>query len=401
MNNKKGSSAVFLTLILATLVSITLALVYGVREEVASSKADAVLSLAGDSILSEFDYEVQKQYGLFLLKGSDEELTKKARDYANTTFAHMEDVKVSRLKVSGSSFSVADPQLIREQILEYMKYAEVQGVIERFQSKEQGRKNEKETRILKHGPTIVSLPSAQVPKKKLTVLAEEIADRSSEVEKAFRSGTDAYLINRYVLSHFNNKNYMVNQDSFFKNEVEYILGGELSDRKNEKRVEMALKAMRIPLNLAHIYADPEKRTAVLTAAQLLTPGAVAAATQLALATTWAYAEADNDVELLWQGHKVPMVKDKQSWATDLDGAIEGIMGGTAKPDVEKGYDYNQYLQILLFFQDENLKIARTLDLIQINARSGWDESFLISEHVTGISVTAEINGREYGYEKKY
>ena len=136
-------------------------------------------------------------------------------------------------------------------------------------------------------------------------------------------------------------------------------------------------------------------------AELLTPGAAAPATQAVLASTWAYAEADNDVELLWQGHKVPLTKDRSTWAMDLDSAVEGIMGGTAIPAEEKGYDYGQYLQLLLFFKDENMKISRILDLIQINARMSQDGDFLMNEHWVGVAVQVRVNGADYGYEKRY
>ena len=93
--------------------------------------------------------------------------------------------------------------------------------------------------------------------------------------------------------------------------------------------------------LMDIYADPEKRNAVMLMAEALTPGAAAAATQLALAATWAYAESDNDVELLWDGYLVPFAKDSSSWAIDLEGAVEGLSGKNVVPDVKKGYDYEQ------------------------------------------------------------
>ncbi len=232
-------------------------------------------------------------------------------------------------------------------------------------------------------------------------MAQSIADNIKEADKAFVKGTEQYLINRYVTDMFNSRISAVSTEHFFRNEVEYILGGELSDRKNEKRVEMALKAMRFPLNLAHIYGDAEKRAQTLAMAEILTPGAAAPATQAVLASTWAYAEADNDVELLWQGHKVPLVKDSSTWAMDLDSAVEGLMGGTAMPAVEKGYDYSQYLQVLLFFKDENVKISRILDLIQINTRMSLDGDFLMNEHWMGLAIQVRINGVDYGYEKKY
>ena len=50
MNSKRGSSAVFLSVILAALMTITLALIYGVREETIRSRTDSIVNLAGDSI---------------------------------------------------------------------------------------------------------------------------------------------------------------------------------------------------------------------------------------------------------------------------------------------------------------------------------------------------------------
>ena len=45
MKSKRGSSAVFIMVILAALVSITLALIYGVRAEALRSRMDGILSL--------------------------------------------------------------------------------------------------------------------------------------------------------------------------------------------------------------------------------------------------------------------------------------------------------------------------------------------------------------------
>lgn len=399
MNNKKGSSAVFLTVILAALMSITLALIYGVKAEAIRSSTDAVINLAGDSVLSEFDRQLQEDYGLFLIKGSDKELSQKLYRYISYSVADMEDVNISSVKVSAAGYSIADTELIKAQILEHMKVLEAGGPIKGDTAG--SSEVQAEERSLRHGPTIASLPSSNLPDRSLTATAEALADKASEVDKAFKSGTDTYLINRYVFEHFNSRVHVADSGHFFKNEAEYILGGELSDKKNEKRVEIALKAMRFPINMAYLYSDSEKQAALLAAAELLTPGAAAPATQAVLASTWAYAESDNDVELLWQGHKVPMVKDSATWAIELDNAIEGVLGDTVMPAQEKGYDYEAYLQILMFFQDENIKLSRILDLIQINMRAEYDSEFLINEYSAGISVEVKANGRTYKHEKKY
>lgn len=406
-NSKRGSSAVFLTVILAALMSISLALIYGVKTETARSSADAVITLAADSVMSEFDRRLQREYGLFLLRGTDEELSRKLDMYISYSLNDMEEVRLESVDITASRYAVVDTSIIRKQVIEHMKVRAAEGAIDSIagtggkEDEAGGQGNEMAERTLRYGPAISSLPSAGIPKKSLTAMAESLADKADDVKAAFKSGTENYMISSYIFSHFNSGSHMADSNHFFKNEVEYILGGELSDRKNEKRVEMALKAMRFPINMAYLYSDPDKQAVLTAAAQLMTPGAAAAATQAALASTWAYAEADNDVELLKSGHKVPMVKDSSTWAIELDTAIEGVFGGTVVPAKEKGYDYDEYLQILLFFQDENIKIARIADLIQINMRTAHDKEFLISEYAAGISVRAKINGKVYSYEKQY
>ena len=402
MNSKRGSSAVFLSVILAGLMAITLALIYGVREESIRSRSDCIVNLAGDSLLSEFDTYVQEEYGLFLIRGSDRELSRKLRGYVSYTTTEMDDMEVQKLSASAGRFLLSDTDLARDQILEHARFAQAQKLLGKASGKRKtaGRENGG-GQTLRDGAAIVSLPSADVPKRNIRELAESIAGKKGEIDKVFQEGGENWLMNQYILHYFNNRCAAASERHFFQNEVEYILGGELSDRKNEKRVEIALKAMRFLLNLAHIYADPEKKTALLVMAEAVTPGPAAAATQLALATTWAYAESDNDVELLWEGHPVPFVKDAASWAIDLEGAVEGLSGKTVVPDVQKGYDYEQYLQILLFFQDKGMQTARILDLIQINARYCYDRDFLICECGVGIDLKARINDRNYSYEKKF
>lgn len=401
MNSKKGSSSVFLMVILGALVSIALLLIYSVRDYSVASRADGVINLAGDSLMSEFDYYVQKEYGLFILSGSDSQLTRKLRSYVGYSLDDMEDVKVEDVNVSGSRFSVVNKDLIEEQIIEHMKLAEAEGLLKAAVGGDKKEENMMEERSLRHGPTVVSLPSGMVPGKKLTTLAAEIAESVTDAEEAFREGTEKYLMNCYIMMYFNNRTRQNDAEHFFRNEAEYILAGELSDRKNEKRVEIALKAMRFPLNLAHIYSDSEKNAATMAMAQMMTPGAGAAATQAALAATWAYAEADNDVELLMQGNKVPLIKDKTTWAIDLNSAVEGIFGGTVRPAMEKGYDYEKYLQIMLFFQDESIRTARILDLIQINCRKNYNRNFIIQEYSSGVTIEARVNGKRFRYEKQY
>lgn len=65
MNSKRGSSAVFLSAILAALMTITLALIYGVREETIRSRTDSIVNLAGDSIYQNLILTFRKNMDCF------------------------------------------------------------------------------------------------------------------------------------------------------------------------------------------------------------------------------------------------------------------------------------------------------------------------------------------------
>ena len=118
---------------------------------------------------------------------------------------------------------------------------------------------------------------------------------------------------------------------------------------------------------------------------------------------WAAAESINDVKLLHKGYKVPIVKTPASWAIDLDSILEGYSGedGCIRPQVNLGRTYDDYLRILLYAKEENIKTARVLDLIQINMRKNHDAFFLIPECATGVSIDADVYGRKLSYDRIY
>lgn len=387
----------FLLVIMAALMAIVMAFMAEARSEYAKSRVDAAADLAGDSVLSEFDRYVQEEYGLFLLGGTGTYLGGRFRSYMDYCLDGMEGVSIGGVSVSGEGRCAADTELIREQIVTHMKYRQLKGLLKQG---DEAKPNDMAYEILRNDKVLISLPTHGLARPSLTSMAKSMAERFSDIGGALKEEGEDWLVTSYILQNFNCCAGKVRGDHFFRNEVEYVLGGEPSDRKNEKRVELAIEALRFPLNLKYLYSDREKMEAVTALAELLTPEA-APLTQAILASTWAYAESDNDVKLLWQGHKVPLMKDKSSWAIDLDSAVEGIKGGVFLPEKETGYDYSGYLRMLLFFQDDTVKVARIMDLIQINTRMNSDRDFVIQEHCTGIRISLKSGGRKFRYEKKY
>lgn len=394
---KQGSSAVFLAVILSALISITLVLVFAGRNQVRISIADGALNLASVSLLSEYDYYVQRDYGLFLLNGTDSYLSFAVRDYTGLA-----------AKASVSRFCVVDTEPIRAQILDYMKSTGAASIVTDALSDESdtnggGTGGSMPDRTLRHGPTITGLPSRAVPDTDIITTARKLGENLTNPDAIFRTGTSKFIMSEYILQKFNRAETVRAADHFFSSEVEYIICGELSDTKNKRQTDLALEAVRTGLNLTHIYSDPEKVSAIATAAEAITPGPAALVTQLAIAAAWAAAESVNDVKLLHKGYKVPIVKTSSSWAIDLDSILEGYSGedGCIRPQVNLGRTYDDYLRILLYAKDENIKTARILDLIQINMRKDHDGFFLVPECATGVSIDADVYGRKLSYDRVY
>ena len=392
LRQKRGSSAVFLSVILASVIAITLTLVFAGRTQARISIADGSLQLASASLLSQYDYYVQRDYGLFLIQGTDAELSEDLRDYT----------KVSA-KASAGRFCTVDLDPVHEQILDYMKSSGGAGLLQDALLDGEDTGGPMPDRTLRHGPTITSLPSRELPDSSLITSARKLGDHLTNPDAIFRTGSNKFFMAEYILQKFNRAENPRAEDHFFSSEVEYILCGELSDEKNRKQTDLALEGVRTGLNLSHIYSDPEKVSAITAAAEALTPGPVAVLTQAGIAAAWAAAEAVNDVKLLHNGCSVPIVKTSASWAIDLDSVLAGYSGedGCIHPQIDTGRDYDDYLRILLYVKDENIKTARILDLIQINMRKNYDGKFLIQGCATGISVDADAYGRRLSYDRIY
>ena len=427
----------FLCVVLSALVMLSFAMIWGAREHSVKSRSDAIINLAGDSVMSSFHREILTDYGLFMIENDGNALTGDLRAFALPSLHSMKNVRVSDAKADGSRYCLVDPEPIRQQILSYMKT----GGIRLLPGKKKAVPESVGYHNLRHGPTIVSLPSRQLPQDDLWDVLGKL-DRLKDLGDIFGEGTDRFVLGSYVLGTFNNCTGVADGDHFFHNEVEYILCGKLTDSENEKAITRSLTTLRFPSNLAHIYSDAEKTSALTAAAEAIAPGPAGLALKAALAAAWAYAESSNDAALLLEGRRVPVLKSPESWALDLDSLMafiaEGVLdpgryaedetAGSDDPPVDgddpsvdgddpeamlkknrrvihpqanKGLTYEQYLRILLYFRDDPATVMRILDLIQINIRKDYDGEFLIGEQSLGLSVKMKVNGRMMSYDKIY
>lgn len=405
--NKKGSSAVFLTMILITMIGAALTFSQAAKAAACASEADGIMRLAGRSVLAEYDRHLKEQYGVFAFCGMEDSIKEKLGYYLENNLCSME---YTEPECNAAEYSLENIDIFGEAVKEAGKFIVLSGLSDELDdilSDEQklsedkaddGAEDEHPERTLRNSIEINSLPSKGAGGSGISISL--IGEKGfSLIEK----GSDLWYTNRYIMANFRCAvGNEVDKETFFKNETEYILFGKYSDEENRNAFHAAFVALRTALNSTHIYANAEKRQETMALAEVLTPGPEALVTQAALIAAWAAAEAVNDWRLLEEGRNVAFFKTDVTWAVELEAAIENIGTGKAIiPVSDKGRDYKEYLTLFLSVMKKETKLLRMMDLIQLNMRGAYYEDFLIKDHITGFDFTVTVNGKKYAYEQKY
>lgn len=409
--NKKGSTSIFLLFILAAMVMLTAAFAYAAKKAAFTSYCDGLLQLAGKSVLSEFDLELKERYGLFAFDRSGQEVTRIVAEDADYALEFSDRDGLKEIQVDFGGQQLGSGMALKEQILAHMRFAIRNHVLDHVLGKQPQREDSEEKverqerdRTLRNQKIIRSLPSFPLRDSSPGFAAwiEQVKSQLGDVEAIFDQTKDTYLVDRYILENFKNaQGEAVPYDTFFSNEVEYILEGNYSNKENYSQARKGILLFRSGLNAAHLYLDEEKRTKTLAAAEVLTPGPAAVLTQAAIIGTWSLAEAENDARLLERGRPVALFKDKTTWATELDAVLKELDHGCIDTGSDKGLRYEDYLMVFLHFQNETIKLARVMDLIQINLKGTYERDFLIKTHNGGFQMKAKVNGKERDYGFKY
>lgn len=443
--SKKGTTSVFLTMILASILFAVGVFIHQAAQSAGRSYSDAVLELAGRSILSEYDIPLQERYGIFAVSTDESEAESKLKYYADYSFhdnqlkealrnrRYLDPLKLELQSVSVTfkGYSITNIDLFEKQVLDDMKIEIVKDILPKGKDDQSNQRSD--DAVLCNDQIINGLPSYGYEKSSLDIkrLLKNGIPSPDEIGK---SGSNTYLADEYIMSHFyTRRGSAAEQDTFFANEVEYILSGNFSDKENYSDVRRNLMLIRTGLNLAHIYGDPQKRNEVAALAELITPGPAAILTQAVINGLWSAAEAENDLRRLEDGKSVPLVKTKRQWALALDNVVQSgekqsiaelqetveanaendnlelgeslqsnqKKSGYIEPDNKDGINYDAYLRILLFLENREIKLLRCMDLIQLNMKGSYYEEFDLTEYYGGFQFEAVVSGKTYTYIQKY
>ncbi len=159
------------------------------------------------------------------------------------------------------------------------------------------------------------------------------------------------------------------RDAFFSDfEVEYIINGNKSEATNSLITKSEILAIRLISNVIHIYTDPTKMTRITTLAASLSAWSAGLATpliQTLLVFAWAMVESVYDINQLTKGEKIPLFKTKIQWKTDISGSV-AKNADISKDNSPLSLSYQDYLKIFLLLMDNDKKLSRIQDLVQLN-----------------------------------
>ena len=252
--------------------------------------------------------------------------------------------------------------------------------------------------VLKDG-TVVSdktierkdLPSERNLQKGSLLVDEISADPVSE----------AIFLN-YLQKHFQcavdegGKHQKGSKEHSLSYELEYIIGGQKSDRENLKKTGNRILLIREGMNYATLAKSAKMRGEAMALAAAITGAAAlpefAGALQKLLMLAWAYGESLLDVRTLLAKGKVPMLKAETEWKLPLEklGMLAEVLkeydaGGGS------GQSYEDYLSGLLILGKKQHRNLRVLDLIECNRRmEKGGETFRVDALVAQAEASADF-----------
>lgn len=226
----------------------------------------------------------------------------------------------------------------------------------------------------------------------------------------------------------------VKEGSLLQYQTEYILAGQESDVDNLRMVTERLLLVREAANMVYIAGSEEKMTLIQEtadgiAAALLSPE-ISPLIQFVIITAWAGAESLKDVDTLLDGGSVPLIKTDSEWGLELDHVADiggeeqlremlehdrgqrrlaaernGRTDGRESAGAGAGLYYQDYLRLLLMFQNKQVTAYRMMDIMEMDIRqTAGNGAFRMDGCIDSIEVRLYIvsgYGQEFYVTRRY
>ena len=193
------------------------------------------------------------------------------------------------------------------------------------------------------------------------------------------------------------------EKSLLKYQLEYLAFGEASDYANLEKVARKLLFWREASNMLYLFGCSSKVEAADFAASLLT--AVLMVPELkelvkySILFAWTFAESISDLNILFSGGKVPLFKSDETWRLGFE-AMFSFRDHVGEGDCGEGLSYKDYLRMMVFMTDHDIKTQRFMDIIEMDIRqTSGNSEFKIDHCLDCFCAEIEV-ATSYGYEAK-
>ncbi len=450
-----GYLTVFLSLSIMVILSLILVLLQGARIGEAKMRLEIATDVSMNSVLAEYSRALYDQYGLFMVDtsyGTDNPSIINTREhlryYVSKNLGAMRPLEVD---ITGSSFALDnDGAVLNRQILAYMGSEPVEGLMTDVEEnadlirdneldttdvEEMARLNQEEiddidlpTIINDEGEeediTLGNPADAVTSQKHIGALGLAIKDFSGiskaavdlDIYASHRklnrgtgldddeniSPTERLLLEQYYYEKCSRYGDELDK-SALKYQLEYIIYGKDSDYANLEKMAENLLFWREASNMLYLFGCESKvaeaelvadaLTAVLFVPELAEP------VKYSILFAWTFAETISDLNILFDGGRVPLIKSDETWRLSLTGMLkfrDHLSGG----DLGEGLYYQDYLRARLFMTDLETKTMRLADIIEMDVRKTAGNASFKLDHCLDI-FRAEMSARaRFGYECK-
>ena len=399
--NKKGSFSIFAIMLFLAMAFAIWIIIKSAGNLAISSTVNSFGNLWGKSILGEYDIILRDRYGFLAFHGDKFQVEKKLQKYIDYSFKNKSYIIYEAPECDMKEYSLVNCNALKEQVEMAVRTGTKPFVSEYEERNIDTYKTINSEWIIKNLPSYNKTEDLYV-----LSLANKVKEHGG-----LESLVENIAIDTYIFSFF--KDYMKERDlgkTYFNCEVEYIISGKLNEADIKKDVGDKIVILRNILNLYYLYTCPEKRDSAMALATAVTPGAMSFITQGIILETWAYAEAKNDLKILYDNKQVTLLKDDHNWALSLENVFKIGQEGELLQNEEvnyilpqnvEGIVYSDYLKLLLYGMPEETKLLRIMDLIQINLKYIYVDYFLVKDYYCGFSYNLKVNDVTYEFEEKY
>lgn len=239
-------------------------------------------------------------------------------------------------------------------------------------------------------------------------LASTISGKYENDESAFNETVEALLMNEYLMAKFNSYTDYLEIDSDESDcldyTIEYIIAGENSDKENLEQVMLRLSGIRTGINLAYLITDQGKKAEAysLASAALGFTGnmAIIKAGQYLVLSVWAYGEAIIDLQKLFSGKKIELIKTKDTWNLSLENLLS-MNFDVDNDGNDSGIDYEGYIRMLLVMESMEHKNYRTMGAMELKMISLGHSDFRMRDYIVSAQARAffKCTGRQKIYKQ--